>query len=147
MRRLPKVAALITALAWATVADGIAPTHADRIAVVVGRDSAIKEVSKDALRDVYLRRQRVWADGMRAIPVNLPADNPIRERFSSAVLGRSPQDLVPYWNARYFEGITPPPVISSPAAIRAYVNAQPGAIAYLAEHDVDETCRPLLWLD
>ena len=40
-------------------------------AVVVGRDSAIKEVSKDALRDVYLRRQRVWADGMRAIPASI----------------------------------------------------------------------------
>ncbi|HSV06182.1 MAG TPA: hypothetical protein VLI07_06700 [Candidatus Binatus sp.] len=35
-------------------------------------------------------------------------------------------------NARYFEGITPPTVLSSPAAIRAYLAVEPAAIAYIA---------------
>ena len=144
---MPKVATVIAALACATVVYDVVRASEPRIAVVVGRASTVTEISKDALRDVYLRRQRVWADGSRAIPVNLPPDNPLRQRFSDLALGRSPQDLVAYWNARYFEGIMPPVVISSPAAIRAYLNAQPGAIAYLAAEDVDETLRTLLWLD
>jgi len=118
-----------------------------RIAIVVGRHSIVEAVSQDTLRDVYLRRQLLWPAGIRAIPVNLPAGNPVRERFSRLVLGRSTRELVPYWNQRYFEGIMPPAVLPSAAAIRAYINAEPGAIAYLASDDVDETCRTLLWLD
>jgi hypothetical protein len=147
--RPPTLAALLAALVCAMLAraDAADVAHGPRIAVIVGRGSLVKEVSRDTLRDVYLRRQRVWDDGSRAIPVNLPAGNPVRERFSELVLGRSTRELVPYWNARYFEGIMPPAVLPSAAAIRAYLAAQPGAIAYVPEQDVDDTCRPLLWLE
>jgi hypothetical protein len=144
--RLLTLVSLVGILVFATFAHGDTNAHAPRIAIVVGRHSIVDAVSQDTLRDVYLRRQRVWAEGARAIPVNLPAGNPVREQFSRIVLGRSTQQLGPYWNARYFEGIMPPAVLPSAAAIRAYLNAEPGSIAYLAEEDVDETCRPLLWL-
>lgn len=81
------------------------------------------------------------------IPINFPAGNPVRERFSAFVLGRSTRELVSYWNARYFEGITPPIVLSSAAAIRAYLNAEPGAIAYLPATEIDESCRSVLSLE
>src|SRR5262249_46399861 len=100
------------------------------IAVIVGQESALTRISVDDLRELSPRRRRVWPDGHRAIPINLPPDHPLRERFSRLVLGRSTQELVSYWNARYFEGITPPPVLSSPAAIRAYLAVEPAAIAY-----------------
>ena|SRR2546422_11558901 len=116
------------------------------IAVIVGQQSFLTQVSVDDLRELYLRRRRVWPNGRRAIPINLPPDHPLRERFSRIVLGRSMQDLVPYWNARYFEGITPPTVLSSPAAIRAYLAVEPAAIGYVPAADVDETCRTLLVL-
>jgi len=137
------VLAILTAL---TSAPGETATSG-RIAVVVGRHSIVDTVSQDTLRDVYLRRQLLWPAGVRAVPVNLPAGNPVRERFSRLVLGRSTRELVSYWNARYFEGIMPPAVLPSAAAIRAYLNAEPGSIAYLAAEDVDDTCRTLLWLD
>ncbi len=127
-------------------ADGETSAPTIRVAVVVGRNSVVTSVSEDTLRDVYLRRQRLWPDGTRTVPVNWPAGNPVRERFSRSVLGRSTQELVPYWNARYFEGITPPIVLPSAEAIRAYLNAEPGSIAYLPASDVDQTCRTLLWL-
>ncbi len=116
------------------------------IAVVVGQKSFITEISIDDLRELYLRRRRLWPNGLRAIPLNLPADNPLRERFSRTVLGRSTQDLVSYWNARYFEGITPPTVLPSAAAIRAYLAVEPAAIGYLPAGEVDRTCRALLVL-
>jgi hypothetical protein len=116
------------------------------IAVIVGPRSPVTHVSVDDLRELYLRRRRVWPDGRRAIPINLPADHPVRERFSRLVLGRATQDLVAYWDARYFEGITPPTVLPSPAAIRAYLAAEPAAVGYVPLGDVDETCRTLLVL-
>ena len=114
------------------------------IAVVVGAASPVQRVTVDELRELYLRRQRVWADGSRAIPVNLPPDSAVREHFSRRVLGRSTRDLVSYWNARYFDGITPPPVLPSTSAVRAYLATEPGAIAYLPAHEVDGECRVVL---
>jgi hypothetical protein len=74
------------------------------------------------------------------------ADDPVRERFSRLVLGRTPADLLSYWNARYFEGITPPLILRTPAAVSAYLQRQPEAIAYLPRRDVDESLRVLLEL-
>ena len=125
---------------------GAEDAGAPAIAVIVGSNSPIRQVSVDDLRELYLRRRRLWPDGRRAIPINLPPDNAVRERFSKLVLGRATQDLVGYWDARYFEGITPPTVVPSAAAIRAYLAAEPGAIAYVPLTDVDETCRLLLVL-
>ena len=118
-----------------------------KIAVIVGEKSVVDRVTVDDLREIYLQRTRLWPNGTRAIPINLPADNAVRERFSRMVLGRSTQDLVPYWNARYFEGIAPPTVLPSPAAIRRYLAVEPRAIAYVPLEEVGETCRTLLVLE
>ena len=144
MRRLG-VLALLAVVAGAP-SGAVAEEAGPAIAVIVGRASFITDLSIDDLRELYLRRRRVWPNGERVIPVNLPPDNPLRERFSRRVLGRSTQDLLPYWNARYFEGITPPTVLPSAAAVRAYVAAEPAAIGYVPMAEVDETSRTLLVL-
>ena len=128
----------------ATLAGGLAGA-AEPIAVVVGRSSPVTDVTTDTLREVYLRRQRVWSDGSRVIPVNLPVDSPARGTFSEEILGRSPRELGGYWNRRWFEGIRPPLVLQTAKAVCAYVAVEPTAIGYLALDDVDpETCRVLL---
>jgi len=121
-------------------------TAPSAIAVIVGENSFVAQLSVDDLRELYLRRSRVWPNGRRAIPINLPPDNPVRERFSKVVLGRSTKELIDYWNARYFEGITPPTVLPSTAAIRAYLAVEPAAIGYVPLGEVDERCRTLLVL-
>ena len=114
-------------------------TATPKIAVIVGEKSFVTHLSVDDLRELYLRRTRLWPNGTRAIPINLPPDNSVRERFSQLVLGRSTQDLVSYWNTRYFEGITPPLVLASSAAIRAYLAVEPAAIAYVPVEEVYDT--------
>jgi hypothetical protein len=117
-----------------------------RIAVIVGKTSFIERVTTDDLRELYLRRRRVWRNGERALPVNLPPGTAERERFSARVLGRRTDDLRSYWNARWFEGITPPPVLPTPAAVCAFVNAEPAAIGYVPFDEAGD-CRTLLVLD
>jgi len=124
-----------------------AEPDASSLAVVVGATSSVQRVTLDELRELYMRRQRLWADGSRAIPVNLPPGSAWRELFSQRVLGRSPRDLVSYWNARYFEGITPPPVLPSISAVRAYLASEPGAIAYLPADTVGDELRVLLKIE
>ena len=140
-------ALVVAALLSGTAARADREATSAAIAVVVGRNSFVMAVSRDELRELYLRRQRIWPNGTRAIPINLPPDNPAREDFSKLVLGRSTRELVSYWNARYFEGITPPVVLPSPAAIRVYLTNEPGAIAYVPVSEVDDTCRTLLELE
>lgn len=125
-----------------------APVPQVAIVVVVGKDSPIRDVTRDTLRELYLRRQRLWPDGSRAIPVNLPADSPCRREFSGRVLGRLPNELVEYWNRLYFDGIRPPLVLRSAQAICAYLGTEPAALAYLPADAVDtEDCRVILVLE
>jgi hypothetical protein len=117
------------------------------LVVVVGKASPIREVTVDTVRDVFLRRQRLWPDGSRAMPVNLPADSPQRRAFSERVLGRLPGELIEYWNRLYFDGIRPPLVLRSPDAVCAYVATEPAALAYVPADAVDEErCRIVLEL-
>lgn len=147
MRRPGFTAFLVWLLLAARALGEAAEPSAPRIAVIVGEKSFVTRLSVDDLRELYLRRTRLWPNGARAIPINLPPDDPVRERFSERVLGRSRQDLVSYWNARYFEGITPPLVLHSPQAIRSYLAVEPAAIAYVPVEEVDGTCRTLLVLE
>jgi hypothetical protein len=118
-----------------------------QIAVVVGRWSDVREVGIDALREIYLRRQRVWPSGRRVMPVNLPADDPLRDAFSRRVLGRETRDLVGYWNRRYLDGVQPPLVLKTPQAVCAYLAVEADAIGYVPTGEVDHAaCRVLLVL-
>jgi hypothetical protein len=136
---LPVVAALVALCEGVIAAEGeLAPP----IAVVVGSSSPLRSVSVDELRDVYLRRQRVWTDGSSAVPVNLPADHPLRVAFSRRVLGRGPVDLESYWRRLYIEGLRPPLVLRTGQAVCAYVAVELSAIGYVRRDEVDPTsCR------
>lgn len=148
MARLGRLLALVAAAhLLAGVSRAEEPGEAGSIAVVVGRQSDVREVTIDTLRELYLRRRRVWPDGSGVVPVNLPADTPLRARFSKRVLGRQPVDLESYWNRRYFEGIRPPLVLRTPEAVCAYLAVEPHAIGYMRLADVDRAaCRVLLVL-
>ncbi len=117
------------------------------VAIVVGVQSAIDAVTVDTLRELYLCRRRLWPSGERVVPVNLPADDDVRARFSQRVLGRRPTELQGHWRRLAFEGIRPPLVLQTPEAVCAYVAAEPSAIGYVPLDRVDRaSCRILLVL-
>ena len=137
---------------WAGLACGLAllavnvrgtePDPTTGIAVVVGSTSPVRSVNVDELRELYLRRRRVWPDGSPAVPVNLPADNAMRIAFSRRVLGRSPVELESYWRGLYLEGLRPPLVLRTGQAVCAYVAVEASAIGYLRRDEIDPSaCR------
>ena len=145
--RSRRLIALVVAALLADTSSAEEPGGAGRLAVIVGRTSVVEDITLDTLRELYLRRRRVWPDGRAAIPVNLPPDSEARKAFSTRVLGRPPEDLVGYWNRRYFEGIRPPLVLRTPEAVAAYVAVEPTAIGYVRLEDVDrDACRVILVL-
>lgn len=130
MVRLAVRAVLTLVLVAASAPDQVQRDPA-RVAVVVNADVPGDSLTTGTVRRIYLRRQRFWRDGTLVAPVNLPATSPVRDAFSLAVLGRSPRDMVEFWNDAYFHGIQPPPVLDSQRAVLLYVARTPGAVGYV----------------
>ncbi len=101
-------------------------------------------LNRAKLAAIYLRERFHWPDGTKIEPVNLPADGYARLLFSRAILGRRPQDLEPYWNRRYFDGILPPYVLHSPQAVLRFVAQTRGAVGYVPYDMVDARVRVVL---
>ena len=142
MRRRAPLALLATLIGVGAIASEV--DRVGPIAIVVGTTSPIRGLTVDGLREVYLRRRRIWPDGTPSLPVNLPADHPVRRAFSMRVLGRLPEDLQSYWGRLSFEGVRPPPVLQSAQAVCAYVAVEPSAIGYVPTNAVDAAfCRVL----
>jgi hypothetical protein len=108
----------------------------ERPFVVITGPGDERHLSREAVSQVFLRKQVFWDNGTRVQPVNLPADNPLRRAFSQVVLGHLPQELEDYWREMYFHGVLPPHVLASEEAVILFVASTPGAIGYVS------TCYP-----
>ena len=106
---------------------------APHLAIVVNAQAPERPIDRAELRRIYLLRQRLWPDGRRVSPINLPADTPLREQFSRAVLGGGSRDFATYWNDLYFHGTQPPATVVSEQAVLLFVARTPGAIGYVSE--------------
>ena len=109
------------------------PSHPDRLSVT------------DVAR-MFLRKRRFWRDGTPIVPLNREPGSEARESFSHQVLGGDSARWASYWNDAYFNGVFPPAVLSSSAAVKRYVASEAGAIGYVDPADVDDTVRVVLEL-
>jgi hypothetical protein len=116
------------------------------VAVIVhpARDT---ELSIEEVAQIYLRRKRFWDDGAAIVPLNLPAEAPLRTRFSEQALKQPQARLADYWNRQYFQGILPPATLASAEAVRRYVASDPNAIGYVPASEVDASVRVVLQLE
>lgn len=114
------------------------------IAVVVPASRPKETLSATEIALIFRRRKQQWRDGHRITPVNLPADDPLRRRFSRSVLQLSSDALEEYWNEQYFHGVLPPHVLASEEAVLRFVSDTDTAIGYLSYCAVDQRLRPVL---
>lgn len=120
------------------------------LAVVVSSKPVLAIISQLSAQDlslIYWRKKQYWQDGVRAHPVNLQAEHPLRISFSKAVLGSEPGEQSSYWNGLYFHGTTPPYSVQSEEAVLRYIANTKGAIGYVDACNVDERVKVLLWID
>jgi len=145
MRRLFRTPLLALALAALAGVHSLPARAQPRIAVIVAR-KAHHPLSRDALRDIYLKKIYLDHTGHPYIPVNLPPDDPLRTAFSGDLFRLSNRQLQDYWNRRYFQGISPPYVLGSQQAVLQFVAKTPGAIGYVSACHLDHRVRALLFL-
>ena len=117
------------------------------LAIVVPADASSDTVEMADVALIYRRKKLLWDGGSRVLPLNLPADHPLRLQFSSAVLKQTPESLEDYWNQQYFQGVRPPHVVASEAAVLRFVGATRHAIGYLSYCAMDASVRAVLLID
>jgi len=142
MRLLP----ILLAFAFFSLAvarQNLSPTT-PAFAVIVADGAADRNLSRESLSLIFRRRQTYWEDGTRIQPVNLPADNPLRQAFSSCILGRKPESMEDYWREMYFHGVLPPHVLASEQAVMLFVASTPGAIGYVSSCPADARVNVVL---
>jgi hypothetical protein len=115
----------------------VSPAFADEILVVTGQQVDIKDITLKRVENIFLKKTLVNQQGTRWIPLNLNPDHPIRQAFSQTVFKQRPEDMETYWNDQYFQGITPPYVVSSEEAMVRFIASTVGAIGYILPCHLD----------
>lgn len=110
------------------------------IVVVVGKTSPIASLSKKELREIYLKKQQ-FSNGVKLVPINLPASSHTRNSFDRATLRMDETELGEYWNEKHYSGVNPPMVQNSQEAVKAMVKKVPSAIGYIDEGLLDDNLR------
>jgi ABC-type phosphate transport system substrate-binding protein len=103
--------------------------------VIVHPDNPATAVSRDFVRSAFLKKASQWRGGETLRPIDLSRSFPIRDRFTTEILNKTPSQLKNYWNQRIFSGKgVPPPEVETAADMIAYVVNEPGAIGYIPSH-------------
>jgi hypothetical protein len=117
------------------------PAVADEILVITGLQVEANEMTLKKLENIFLKKTLVNPQGIRWIPLNLNPDHPLRQAFSQTLLKQRPEDLEAYWNSQYFQGISPPYVLASEAAMLRFIASTIGAIGYILPCHLDSSVQ------
>ncbi|MDF4004707.1 hypothetical protein P3W33_15000 [Luteibacter sp. PPL552] len=136
----------IAALGLLVLTGGPATAASLQLVVITAPGAPRLAFDKDVLRNVYLKRIFVDADGVKLTPVNLPAGSPLREAFARTIVRMSDERMQAYWDQQYFQGVSPPYVLGSEDAVVRFVATTPGAVGYVASCHVDASVHVVLAL-
>ena len=108
------------------------PTIEAKTLYVIGHKGSFRhQQSSEDFADYYLLKIKNNSHGQMIIPINLPINHPIRQKFSTAIFNRSPLALSEYWDRMSFRGIRPPVIQKSEQAVMLFVSRVKGAIGYV----------------
>jgi ABC-type phosphate transport system substrate-binding protein len=112
------------------------------VVIVVGVASPVKEVSAADLKAIYLGEKKHWPDGTPIVPIDQAESDPIRELFSTRIMGKSVAALRSYWVQQIFAGKgTPPKALGSDRNVKEYLALHKGAIGYIRSEALDPSVR------
>ncbi|WP_437624311.1 hypothetical protein [Sorangium sp. So ce1151] len=125
---------------------GMTPTASsfaveEEIVVIVNQATPARAAGRDTLRPIFQTTRTEWF-GRSAMPVNLPEDSSLRQRFDLAVLGLDPDAVARYWIDRKIRGgERPPRKVTTPNAVVRAVGDEVGGIGYVAAGDVTPSVK------
>jgi ABC-type phosphate transport system substrate-binding protein len=131
MRRRTAVRLFATILGFPAGARSLAAADPD-FQIVVHSDVQGRQVPRETLALIFLKKATRWGDGSRVAPVDQSTRSEVRIRFSRDVLEQSIDGIQSFWSQQMAKGVFPPPVKTSDAEVLEYVASTPGAIGYVS---------------
>jgi ABC-type phosphate transport system substrate-binding protein len=128
---------LLPVLAAALVALGGAPAaaQASRYILIVNPRNPIGRLSSSEVSNIFLGKKQAWDINGKiepVLPLDQPADSPVRALFSQRVLRRTVSEAESYWRQELYAGRNVPPPQQTEIDAIATVRSQIGAIAYVS---------------
>ena len=139
IRRALFCAAIVVALsvgAGVRAPSAAAPPAGTELVVVVGAQSALRDISRSTLRRAFLGEVTEDHDA-RLVPLNQPPGAPARVAFDRALLGLEPDAIARFWIDQRIRGQGSAPRAIPTVSLLLRVLAQlPGGISYLRRSDL-----------
>jgi ABC-type phosphate transport system substrate-binding protein len=122
---------------------GGALSEAD-VVTVVSSKSSITALSKSDVADIFLGKVIRVAPGAPAVPIDQPESSTVREEFYRETTGKSLAQLKSHWSKILFTGRGQPPrMVPNSAGVKKALAANPFAIGYIEETEIDPSVRVL----
>lgn len=111
------------------LASGLAGAVADEIVIIA--HPGLSKTDRVTLQRLYTGR--IVSIGQQAVvPVNLPAGNPLRDKFLQWIMEQNEEQYTGYWLVRRYVGKGSPPVEFADAdEVARFVAMTPGALGYV----------------
>lgn len=143
-RRIP-LALAAAALLLGSLRAGVgaaATAEENAVVVIVSAESAVTEIPKLHLADLYLGRTSRFPDGAAARPIDQDAGSPSRTAFYDTYLGRSEAEIKAHWSKIIFTGRgRPPKAVANDEKVKELVAADPEAVGYIDGRLIDDSVR------
>jgi len=134
----------VLAIGWMALAWSPHAAAADDVVAVVSAKSPITSLNSGQVADIFLGKTSRFPDGTLAVPIDLPEESPVRERFYAEYTGKSPAQVKAHWSKIIFTGRGQPPrQVGSGAEAKKVLSENPNAIAYIDSKLVDGSVRVL----
>ncbi|WP_240615599.1 hypothetical protein [Alteromonas facilis] len=80
------------------------------LVVVVNKNSAVEELTKKEVIDIYMGRYVSFPNGEPAKPIDFPANSEIKQRFYQMLVNQDERKIKSYWSRLLFSGRAKPPI-------------------------------------
>ncbi len=101
--------------------------------VVAHVTNPVARLTREQTSQIFLRKVTLWDNRTPVLPVDQPADSPVRRAFTKQVHRRTIASVQTYWQQQTFAGRgVAPPERASDAAVLNYIRQFPNAIGYVS---------------
>ena len=138
---------LFKCLVLAAAAVAATPPAAAEFFIVTHVGNAQPALTQKEAVDLFMGRNRAFANGDFARTLDLPRDHPRRAAFYQALTGMNAVQVNSYWSRLMFSGQNmPPQAVPDEAAVIDAVKRNPSALGWLSKEPTDKQLRTLLVL-
>jgi len=100
--------------------------------VVVHVTNPVARLTREQASQIFLRKVLLWDNRKPVLPVDQPADSPVRRAFTKQVHRRTVASVQTYWQQQTFAGLgVAPPERASDTEVLNYIRQFPNAIGYV----------------